>query len=173
MATTREAGQKILVINCGSSSLKYEVYEMPAQNSLGKGLVDRIGIEDGSISHEGVNGTYEREVDIADHKQGMGLVIEALTDEHNGIVESLDEIVGVGHRVVHGGEAYSASVVIDEEVEAAIEKNIELAPIHNPANLTGIREARTVFPRQKHVAVFRHRLPSDDSAGGVPLRAAP
>jgi acetate kinase len=154
MATTREAGQKILVINCGSSSLKYEVYEMPAQNSLGKGLVDRIGIEDGSISHEGVNGTYEREVDIADHKQGMGLVIEALTDEHNGIVESLDEIVGVGHRVVHGGEAYSASVVIDEEVEAAIEKNIELAPIHNPANLTGIREARTVFPRQKHVAVF-------------------
>ncbi|MFW5741837.1 MAG: acetate/propionate family kinase [Spirochaetota bacterium] len=154
MATTREAGQKILVINCGSSSLKYEVYEMPAQNSLGKGLVDRIGIEDGSISHEGLNGTYERERNIADHKQGMELVIEALTDEHNGIVESLDEIVGVGHRVVHGGEAYSASVVIDEEVEAAIEKNVELAPIHNPANLTGIREARAVFAKQKHVAVF-------------------
>lgn len=154
MAKTREPGQKILVINCGSSSLKYEVYEMPAQTSLGKGLVDRIGIADGSISHEGVNGTYERELDIADHKQGMELVIEALTDEHNGIVESLDEIVGVGHRVVHGGESYSASVVIDEEVEAAIEKNIELAPIHNPANLTGIREARAVFPQQKHVAVF-------------------
>jgi acetate kinase len=154
MPKSPEPGQKILVINCGSSSLKYEVYEMPAKRSLGKGLVDRIGIDDGSISHEGVNGKYERNEDIADHKRAMALVIDALTDEHNGIIDSLDEIAGVGHRVVHGGEAYAASVVIDEAVEAAIEKNIELAPIHNPANLTGIREARAVFPSQKHVAVF-------------------
>ncbi len=154
MANSRESGKKILVINCGSSSLKYEIYEMPAQTSLGKGLVDRIGIDDGSISHEGVNGAYEQQTDIPNHTRAMELVIAALTDSRNGIVSSLDEIAGVGHRVVHGGEAYSASVVIDEDVEAAIEKNIELAPIHNPANLTGIREARAVLPRQRHVAVF-------------------
>ncbi len=154
MANTQQSEKKILVINCGSSSLKYEVYQMPAQKSLGKGLVDRIGIDDGSISHDGVNGTYDRQTDIPNHTRAMELVIEALTDSHNGIVSSLDEVAGVGHRVVHGGEAYSASVVIDEQVEAAIEDNIELAPIHNPANLTGIREARAVLPRQKHVAVF-------------------
>ena len=145
---------KILVINCGSSSLKYEVYEMPSQTSLGKGLVDRIGIDDGSIVHQGVNGSYGRQEDIPDHARAMELVIEALTDARNGIVDTVDEIAGVGHRVVHGGEAYSASVVIDEAVEAAIETNVELAPIHNPANLTGIREARSVFDHQKHVAVF-------------------
>ncbi len=154
MAKTRETGKKILVINCGSSSLKYEVYEMPMQVSLGKGLVDRIGIEDGSISHEGENGRYARNENIPDHTRAMELVIEALTDEHNGIIGALSEVVGVGHRVVHGGEAYSASVVIDSSVEDAIEKNIELAPIHNPANLTGIRAAKAVFPDQKHVAVF-------------------
>ncbi|MFW6355355.1 MAG: acetate/propionate family kinase [Spirochaetota bacterium] len=154
MVKTREHGQKILVINCGSSSLKYEVYEMPSQNSLGKGLVDRIGIDGGTIAHEGENGKYERQEDIPDHKRAIELVINALTDEHNGLISSPDEIAGVGHRVVHGGESYSQSVVIDAEVEAAIEQTIELAPLHNPANLTGIREARAVFSTQKHVAVF-------------------
>ncbi|TVQ28051.1 MAG: acetate kinase [Spirochaetaceae bacterium] len=154
MPTSREPGQRILVINCGSSSLKYEVYDMPSRHSLGKGLVDRIGIDDGSITHEGENGKYEQQTDIPTHKRAMELVIDALTDEHNGIIGTLDEISGVGHRVVHGGEAYSASVIIDADVEAAIERNIELAPIHNPANLTGIREARAVFPKQNHVAVF-------------------
>lgn len=154
MAKQRERGTYILVINCGSSSLKYEVYEMPQRVSLGKGLVDRIGINDGSIKHEGANGKYEREQDIPDHKTAVALMIDALTDEHNGIIESLDEIAGVGHRVVHGGEKYSQSVVIDKKVDAAIEENIELAPIHNPANLTGIREAKAAFPKQNHVAVF-------------------
>lgn len=78
---------------------------MPAKRSFGRGLVDRIGVDDGSISHEGVNGKYERNEDIADHKRATALVIDALTDEHNGIIDSLDEIAGVGHRVVHGGEA--------------------------------------------------------------------
>jgi acetate kinase len=127
---------------------------MPERTSLGKGLVDRIGISEGSIEHDGVNGTYHRREDIPDHKAAMQLMIGALTDKKNGIVESPDEIAGVGHRVVHGGDNYSASVVINTQVEAAIEKNIELAPIHNPANLTGIREAQIVFPTQKHVAVF-------------------
>jgi acetate kinase len=154
MAPNQEPGQKILVINCGSSSLKYEVYKMPQRLSLGKGLVDRIGIDDGSIEHEGANGNYEKKLDIPDHKVAMALVIEALTDEHNGIISSPDEIAGVGHRTVHGGEKYSSSVVIDDDVLKAIEEYSELAPLHNPANLTGIREAMAVFSKQKHVAVF-------------------
>lgn len=148
------SGQKILVINCGSSSLKYEVYSMPDRRSLGKGLVDRIGIDAGSIEHEGINGKYERVLDIADHKQAMTLVLDALTDENNGIINVPDEIVGVGHRTVHGGEKYAKSVVIDDQVILAIEENVELAPLHNPANLTGIREAMAVFSKQPHVAVF-------------------
>ena len=154
MTTRQESGRKILVINCGSSSLKYEVYDMPGRVSLGKGLVDRIGIHDGSIVHEGTNGRYEKKQDIANHKEAMALVIEALTDKHNGIILSPDDILGVGHRTVHGGEKYARSVVIDDDVVKAIEDNIELAPLHNPANLTGIREAMAVFSKQKHVAVF-------------------
>jgi acetate kinase len=130
------------------------VYDMPSRESLGKGLVDRIGINDGTIEHDGINGSYRKKEDVPDHKKAMALMIDALTDDRNGIIDTPDQIAGVGHRVVHGGEAYSASVVIDERVEAAIEKNIELAPIHNPANLTGIREGRAVFPKQAHVAVF-------------------
>jgi len=154
MATRQESDRKILVINCGSSSLKYEVYDMPGRVSLGKGLVDRIGIHDGSIVHEGANGRYEKKQNIANHKEAMALVIQALTDKHNGIILSPDDILGVGHRTVHGGEKYARSVVIDDDVVKAIEDNIELAPLHNPANLTGIREAMAVFSKQKHVAVF-------------------
>jgi acetate kinase len=154
VAVNLESGQKILVINCGSSSLKYEVYEMPERLSLGKGLVDRIGIRDGSIEHEGADRKYSKKQDIADHNEAMALVIEALTDDKNGIISSPDEIAGVGHRTVHGGEKYAKSVVIDDDVMTAIEENIELAPLHNPANLIGIREAMSVFSKQKHVAVF-------------------
>lgn len=154
MAFRQESGRKILVINCGSSSLKYEVYDMPGRLSLGKGLVDRIGIHDGSIEHEGANGKYEKKQDIANHNEAMALVIQALTDTQNGIIASPDDIYGVGHRTVHGGERYASSVVIDDDVLKAIEDNIELAPLHNPANLTGIREAMAVFSEQKHVAVF-------------------
>ena len=154
MATKKESGQKILVINCGSSSLKYEVYEMPEGVSLGKGLVDRIGIHDGSIVHQGANGKYEKKLDVHNHKEAMALVIEALTDKDNGIITSPDDIAGVGHRTVHGGEKYASSVVIDDDVLKAVEENIELAPLHNPANLTGIKEAMADFSKQKHVAVF-------------------
>jgi acetate kinase len=154
MTHSREPQQKILVINCGSSSLKYEVYDMPARKSLGKGLVDRIGIDGGSIRHESNSGDYRKTQDIADHQVAMQLVIEALTDAHHGIISDPAEIAGVGHRTVHGGEKYSSSVVIDDDVIAAIKDNIGLAPLHNPANLTGIREAMQVFAQQKHVAVF-------------------
>jgi acetate kinase len=144
----------ILVINCGSSSLKYEVYEMPEGKSLGKGVVERIGVGTGNIEQKSDKGEYYLEQKIADHKVAMELVRDALIDSENGLISSLNDISGVGHRVVHGGENYAESVVIDDGVLKAIKDNIELAPLHNPANLTGIKESITLFPSVKQVAVF-------------------
>ena len=145
---------KILVINCGSSSLKYEVYEMPERESLGKGVIERIGLENGKITQKVSKGIYEKEGKIHDHRQAMEFMQEALIDTKLGIVGSIDEFEGVGHRVVHGGEEYASSVVIDNDVMKAIEKNIELAPLHNPANLMGIKEAFRLLPDVQQVAVF-------------------
>jgi acetate kinase len=149
-----ENSSLILVINCGSSSLKYEVYEMPARESLGKGVVERIGQDTGRIEQTSYNGVFTKERAVPDHKEAFALMSEALTDDRDGFLTNLNEIAGVGHRVVHGGEKYAQSVVIDNEVIAAIEENIELAPLHNPANLTGIREAMEALPERPQVAVF-------------------
>ncbi len=149
-----ENTKKILVINCGSSSLKYEVYLMPSQESLGKGLVERIGENEGHICQESPKGTYDLVTPIKDHQAAMELVAYALTDEKLGILKEINEIEGIGHRVVHGGEDYSASVIIDDHVIKSIEKNSELAPLHNPANLTGIMETSKLLPNVKQVAVF-------------------
>jgi len=146
--------KKILVINCGSSSLKYEVWLMPQRVSMGRGIVERIGELKGRISQKSPKGDLNRDVQVPHHKAAMELVSAALTDPERGIIGSLDEIAGVGHRVVHGGEHYASSVVIDEEVMKAIEKNCELAPLHNPPNLQGIREAQAALPGLKQVAVF-------------------
>jgi acetate kinase len=145
---------KILVVNCGSSSLKYEVNEMPARRSMGKGQVERIGVDGSNISQESARGTYQRTREISDHTVAAELMAEALTDGENGILGDIKEIRGVGHRVVHGGEAYSESVVIDDSVVGAIRDNIELAPIHNPANLSGIRATQKLLPDRPQVAVF-------------------
>lgn len=126
---------KVLVINCGSSSIKYQLFDMEGEKVLAKGLVERIGIEGSTLTHK-VNGEkYEIKEEIKDHKYGVKLVIDALTNEDYGVISSMDEITGVGHRVVHGGEKYSESVLIDENVIKSIEECIELAPLHNPANL--------------------------------------
>jgi acetate kinase len=146
--------RKILVINCGSSSLKYEVWGMPQRISLGRGLVERIGELKGRITQKSPDAELVREVQIPQHKAAMELVREALTDPQKGILASLAEIAGVGHRVVHGGEQYSSSVVIDDDVLKAIEKNVEIAPLHNPPNLIGIREAMALLPDTRQVAVF-------------------
>lgn len=147
-------GKKILVVNSGSSSLKYEIYDMPSRESIGKGVVERIGSKKSSISHSGWNGVFEAEREAKDHRQALTLVTEVLVDERTGVIDALDEIHGIGHRVVHGGEKYAESVVIDDEVIKAIDANIELAPLHNPANLTGIIECMDLFPKRKQVAVF-------------------
>ncbi len=146
--------KKVLVINCGSSSLKYEVYLMPRRQSLIKGIVERIGEEKGRISQKGDKGEYAKEAQVSNHKMAMSMMRAALTDPEKGALERFEEISSVGHRVVHGGEQYSRSVIIDGEVMAVIEKNCELAPLHNPPNLVGIREAGALLPGVAQVAVF-------------------
>ncbi len=164
--------KKILVINCGSSSLKYEVCQMPNEQSLGKGLVERIGEFMGHIEQESPTGKYDKKVQIANHKIAMEYVVAALTDKEFGIIENLDEIAAIGHRVVHGGESYSSSVIIDADVIKAIDENSELAPLHNPANLIGINEAMRVWPNVKQIAVFdtafHQTLPPSSYLYGLP-----
>ncbi|MFO7895806.1 MAG: acetate kinase [Candidatus Cloacimonadales bacterium] len=164
--------KKVLVINCGSSSLKYEVYEMPNERSLGKGLVERIGEILGHIEQKSPAGTYDQELQISDHKRAMEIVVKALTDENLGLIKSISEISAVGHRVVHGGERYASSVLIDQDVLDAIDENSELAPLHNPANLTGINETRRILPDVQQVAVFdtafHQTLPAASYLYGLP-----
>lgn len=147
-------GTTVLVLNCGSSSLKYEVFRMPERESLGKGLVERIGESGSFLQQTSPKGTIRIEETLPDHGHAMGRVAKALVDQDKGILADIGQIQAIGHRVVHGGERFSSSVVIDEEVLCAIEANIELAPLHNPANLIGIREAMKLLPGKPNVAVF-------------------
>ena len=146
---------KVLVINCGSSSLKYQLIDMSTEESLAQGLVERIGIE-GSVLTQKVEGRdkYIVKQPMADHKDAIKLVLDALVDSENGVISSMDEISAVGHRVVHGGEKYNASVVIDSEVKAYIEECFKLAPLHNPANMIGINACEELMPNTPMVAVF-------------------
>ncbi|NMA69360.1 MAG: acetate kinase [Desulfitobacterium sp.] len=146
---------KILVINCGSSSLKYQLLDMDNQNPIAKGLVERIGLPGAVLTHRPDGG--EKEIitaEIPNHSVAISLVLDALVNPEYGVVNSLDEIGAVGHRVVHGGEKFASSVLIDDEVMAAIEECIELAPLHNPPNIAGIRACQELMPNVPHVAVF-------------------
>ncbi|HPE89880.1 MAG TPA: acetate kinase [Spirochaetia bacterium] len=146
--------KKVLVLNSGSSSLKYEVFLMPNRESLGKGLVERIGEAKGYLTQTSPKGSIRIDEHFPDHKHAMLRVGQALVDQLKGILGSIDEIEAIGHRVVHGGERFASSVRIDEAVVKALEDNIELAPLHNPANLTGIAEAEQLWPGVPQVAVF-------------------
>ncbi len=146
---------KILVINCGSSSLKYQLLNMEDENLMASGLVERIGIAGSVITHKTESGEkIVKEVEMKDHKEALNQVLAAITDEKTGAVKSLDEIKAIGHRVVHAGEKYSASVLIDDDVIAALEECVPLAPLHNPPNLIGIRAMRELLPAIPNVAVF-------------------
>lgn len=146
---------KVLVINCGSSSLKYQLIDMVNEEALAQGLVERIGIE-GSVLTQKVEGKdkYIVKEEMKDHKDAIRLVLEALVDGNNGVIKSMDEISAVGHRVVHGGEKYKESVVINDEVKANIEECFKLAPLHNPANMIGIKACEELMPNTPMVAVF-------------------
>lgn len=147
-------GKRILVLNSGSSSLKYEVYLMPHRQSLGKGSIERIGEAKAILSQTSPKGQVKLEENIANHEIAMAKVCAALVDPKAGILGKISEIDAVGHRVVHGGEKFAFSVKIDAEVKKAIKDNIELAPLHNPANLTGIDVAERLLPGVPQVAVF-------------------
>ncbi|TCN24430.1 acetate kinase [Mesobacillus foraminis] len=143
---------KMIAINAGSSSLKFQLFEMPSEEVITKGLVERIGLKD-SIFTISVNGEKIKDVlDIPNHEVAVKMLLDKLIS--NGIIQSLNEIEGVGHRVVHGGEEFDDSVLITDEVLAKIDKLSELAPLHNPANLTGIRAFQQVLPNVPAVAVF-------------------
>ena len=145
---------KILVINAGSSSLKYQLIDMENEQIIAKGLVERIGIEGSNLVHKKDGREFKIEAPMSNHVDAMGYVIKALTDPEHGAIKSMDEIGAVGHRVLLGGEEYTQSTIINDEVKAVIRKYIPLGPLHNPANLQGIEACEKVMPSTPQVAVF-------------------
>ena len=144
----------ILVINCGSSSLKYQVIDSASEKVLAKGLCERIGI-DGRMNYTPAGGEKEvTEAPMPTHTEAVKMVLEALVNEKTGVLKSLDEIDAVGHRIVHGGEAFKQSVVITDEVLKTVEECNDLAPLHNPANIIGINACKELMPNVPMVGVF-------------------
>lgn len=164
---------KILIVNAGSSSLKYQLINMDNEATIAQGMIERIGIEGGKLTQK-ANG--EKRVimsDMKDHLDAVAMMIQVLTDKDCGVISSMDEVGAVGHRVVQGGELFTASAVINDEVIAAIEKNVQLAPLHNPANLMGIYACRKIMPNTPMVAVFdtafHQTMPAKSYLYGVPM----
>ena len=149
---------KILVLNAGSSSLKYTVYEGFNLNMLAKGVVEKIGDSGGQISHKYQNKDVTKEIsleqDVPDHYQALQIIVNLLTSKDHGVLDNISEIDAIGHRVVHGGEYFSAPRLIDEDLKGKVEELIPLAPLHNPPNLMGIKVSEEIFPDAKQVAVF-------------------
>ena len=145
---------KILVINAGSSSLKYQLIDMDGEKVIAKGLVERIGLKDSVLKYKAGEVSEETITDIKDHVQAISMVLSALVDPQKGCIKDMKEIGAVGHRVVHGGESFAGSVIITPEVMDAIRLNIDLAPLHNPANIMGIEACQKVMPGTPMVAVF-------------------
>lgn len=145
---------EVLVINCGSSSIKYQLYKMPEETVLANGLVDKIGKKDGVLVHTANGKEHKINEPAADHKAGIKLIVKALADEKIGVLKNISEIKAVGHRVVHGGEAFSGSMMVTPEVVKTIKDYFDLAPLHNPPNLAGIEAAMAQLPNIKNVACF-------------------
>lgn len=145
---------KVLVINTGSSSIKYQLYKMPESKVLAKGIVERISEEDSKLIHYYDGETHTVKTNVQTHERGMQLILNTLVSKEIGVIEDISAIGAVGHRVVHGGEEFTGSVVIDDEVIASIEKFAGLAPLHNPHNLTGIKASQANLPNIKQVACF-------------------
>lgn len=166
---------KILVINCGSSSLKFQLIDMATETVIAKGLCERIGIDGSRLVYNGQNGEKQTiQQPMADHRGAIKLVVETLADPQIGVVRSMDEIDAVGHRVVHGGEKFANSTIIYDDVIKAIEECNELAPLHNPANLIGINACRELMPETPMVAVFdtafHQSMPEEAYLYGIPYQ---
>ncbi len=165
----------ILVLNCGSSSIKYQVLDLRSDKHelLAKGLVERIGMAEGDLTHKPAGKTpFEQHLPIADHTTGIRLVLDALTDPEHGVIGSLDELSAVGHRVAHGGEYFADSCIVDQEVKRRIEELFAIAPLHNPANMQGILSIGSVLPGIPQVAVFdtsfHHTIPAVNYMYAIP-----
>ncbi|MFA6384882.1 MAG: acetate kinase, partial [Candidatus Omnitrophota bacterium] len=154
---------KILVLNSGSSSIKYQLFEMPQGEVIARGLLEKIGEEVSLFSQKSSKGDLELKKQISDHEQGVDFIIGMLTDPRHGVLSSVDEISGIGHRVVHGGEEFTASVLVTHDVIEKIKKYADLAPLHNPPNLMGIMACKKSLPKAIQVAcfdtAFHHSLP--------------
>jgi len=164
---------KILVINAGSSSLKYQLIDMVDESVIAKGLCERIGIEGSLLTHKfGADGKFELKTPMKDHTDAMAVVLDALQDAEHGVIKSIDEIGAVGHRVLHGGMEFTASCIIDDKCIEAIKKCIPLGPLHNPANLMGIQACQAVMPKTPMVAVFdtafHQTMPAKAYMYGIP-----
>ncbi|MCA0365021.1 MAG: acetate kinase [Bacteroidetes bacterium] len=146
--------KKILVINTGSSSLKFSLFEMPSEKVVASGIVERIGMEDAVFKYKTEKEKTEKTLAIKDHFAALRLVADQLLDGENGVLNSPDEIDAIGHRVVHGGSLFTDTTIISEEIKAKIKELFSLAPLHNPANYTGIEVSENIFPKSKQVAVF-------------------
>ena len=146
---------KILVINCGSSSLKYQLIDMDNESVLAKGLCERISIDGSKLTHKPAGKEdYVVESPMPDHKVAVQLVMDALMDKDHGVIASADEISAIGHRVLHGGTIYSDSIVVNDDVKRVIRECFDLGPLHNPANLIGIEACEAAMPGKPNVAVF-------------------
>lgn len=162
----------VLVINCGSSSLKYQVIDSDTENVLAKGLCERIGI-DGRLVYEPAGGEKEiTQASMPTHKQAIKMVMDALVNDKTGVMKSLDEIGAVGHRIVHGGEKFASSALITDEMVQAVEECSDLAPLHNPANLIGVRACQELMPNTPMAGVFdtafHQTMPKEAYLYGVP-----
>lgn len=146
---------KIFVVNCGSSSLKYQLFDMDSESVLAKGLCERIGIDGSKLTHKPVGkDKYVKEAPMQTHKEAIELVLEALTDKEHGVIGDVNEISAIGHRVLHGGNTYTESIKVDEDVKKVIRECFDLGPLHNPANLIGIEACEEAMPGKPNVAVF-------------------
>ena len=154
LTTNRNQFMKILVINSGSSSIKFQLREMPQKDVLTSGMVERIGLEESSVQLNSKGKKIEETKDIANHEEGLELVAKLLLEPSTGLLKSADEIDAVGHRVVHGGSTFSKTVVINEEVKGKIRELFSLAPLHNPHNYKGIEVSEKIFKRATQIAVF-------------------
>lgn len=163
----------ILVINCGSSSAKYQLFDIPGNGCLAKGIVERIGQSGSCLRHQAGDASSIKPVKCGDHYTAIGIIVAALTDPGHGVIGSKSQIDGIGHRVVHGGEEFEQSVIINERVIRAVEKLNELAPLHNPPSLAGIRACSRILKNVPQVAVFdtsfHQTMPPEAFIYGLPF----
>ena len=145
---------KILVINCGSSSVKYQLLDMDNEKVIAKGNYERIGMEGSFLTHKVNDEKYKFEIDAKDHDEAISLILKELVNEEHGVIKSLDEIDGIGHRIVHGGEKFTKSMIVNDEVIEGIKDAIKFAPLHNPGHLQGIYALQKALPNKQNVVVF-------------------